>query len=251
MSASSKSHLARTIRILGIDPGSRLTGYGIIDVLGSKLQVVTHGTLKLSSTSGKQDIALETRLHSIYLGLTSLIEKHRPHVMSVERVFFAKNAVSALKLGQARGAAILTGAIHGLEIAEYSPSEVKSTVVGHGQADKDQVARMIQILLANGYVRASANKGRAELEEFETSDASDALALAICHAQMVSSRMPITPTDLKDAARQQKTSHPQGSAAQRYADIFRDAEKGKSKRKSVSLAEAVGIRLNHARISKR
>lgn len=238
--------MIRTIRILGIDPGSRLTGYGIIDVVGSKLQVVTHGTLVLSSTSGKQNIALETRLHSIYLGLTALIQEHRPHVMSIERVFFAKNAVSALKLGQARGAAILTGAIHGLEIAEYSPSEVKSVVVGHGQADKDQVARMIQIILKS--------KGSTKLEEFETSDASDALALAICHAQMVSSRNPQTHTTVaaaKNAAHQQNAAYPEGSAAARYADIFRDAEKGKSKRKSVSLAEAVGIRLNHARISKR
>ena len=247
MSASSKPSQHRTIRILGIDPGSRLTGFGIIDVAGSRLTVVTHGTLKLSSTSGKQDIALETRLHSIYLGLTDLIEAHRPQVMSIERVFFAKNAVSALKLGQARGAAILTGAIHGLEIAEYSPSEVKSTVVGHGQADKDQVARMIQILLKS--------KGSVTTEIFATSDASDALALAICHAQAVSSRMPT------NAARQQNpqtlpqtlkdSTHPQGSAAARYADVFRDAEKGKTKRKSVSLAEAVGIRSTHARIPKR
>ncbi len=93
--------------------------------------------------------------------------------MSIERVFFAKNAVSALKLGQARGAAILTAMIHGLKVVEYSPTEMKSMIVGHGRADKDQVARMLEILLGK--------------QDFATSDASDGLALALCHARAIGS----------------------------------------------------------------
>ena len=160
-------------RILGIDPGSRLTGYGIVDLVGNKLTHVAHGTLKLSSTSGRTTVPLEERLLLIHQGLSEVILKFKPTVMSIERVFFAKNAVSALKLGQARGAAILTGAIHSLNIVEYSPTEVKAAIVGHGQADKDQVAKMVQLLIGQ--------------REFETSDASDGLALAICHAQLMSS----------------------------------------------------------------
>jgi crossover junction endodeoxyribonuclease RuvC len=156
------------MRILGIDPGSRLTGYGCIDLIGNQLRHVAHGTLKLASTSGKATIPLEERLFLIYEGLGEVIRSHKPQVMVIEKVFFAKNAVSALKLGQARGAAMLTGRIHGLTISEYSPNEVKQVITGQGHADKDQVARMVQLLIGK--------------REFETSDASDGLALAICHA---------------------------------------------------------------------
>jgi crossover junction endodeoxyribonuclease RuvC len=171
MNRSSDLH-RRRIRILGIDPGSRLTGYGVVDVIGGKIHHVTHGTLRLSNTGGRAVIPLEHRLLSIHVGLTDLIDQHKPEVMSVERVFFAKNAVSALKLGQARGAVILSAAIHGLSVAEYSPSEVKAAIVGHGQADKVQVARMVELILGGN-------------QSFGTSDASDGLALAICHAQIV------------------------------------------------------------------
>jgi crossover junction endodeoxyribonuclease RuvC len=156
------------MRILGIDPGSRLLGYGCIDQVGHQIQHVTHGTLKLLSPSRSN--SLDERLLEIYKGLSQIIEEYRPQMMSIEKVFFAKNAVSALKLGQARGAAILTGKIHSLQIVEYSPTEVKQAVVGYGRADKDQVAKMIQLLVG--------------AKQFETSDASDALALAICHVQM-------------------------------------------------------------------
>ena len=156
------------MRILGIDPGSRLTGYGCIDLIGNQLRHVVHGTLKLSNTNGKSTIPLEVRLLSIYQGLTEIIQAHRPQVLSVEKVFFAKNAVSALKLGQARGAVILTGMIHGLTIVEYSPNEVKQSVVGQGHADKKQVAKMVELLIGK--------------RDFDTLDASDGLALAICHA---------------------------------------------------------------------
>jgi crossover junction endodeoxyribonuclease RuvC len=156
------------MRILGVDPGSRLTGYGCVDFSGRTLKHVADGTLRLSNTGGRSETPLEDRLFSLYEGLSEVIREYRPEVLSVEKVFFAKNALSALKLGQARGAVILTGRIHGLSIAEYSPAEVKSAVAGYGQADKEQVARMLQLML-----------GR---REFVTPDASDGLALAICHA---------------------------------------------------------------------
>ena len=161
------------VRILGIDPGSRLCGYGIVDCdpHHKRIRHVTLGTLRLSNTGGKAVIPLERRLLSIHEGLTQIISEYKPTLLSVERVFFAKNAVSALKLGQARGAVILSAVIHGLEVSEYSPSEVKSALVGHGQADKYQVAKMVEVLLGK--------------QTFATSDASDGLALAICHAQMV------------------------------------------------------------------
>jgi crossover junction endodeoxyribonuclease RuvC len=185
------------MRILGVDPGSRLTGYGCIDLAGSQLQLVTHGTLKLARTGGRQETPLEDRLLSIYNGLTDVIAQHRPKILVVERAFFAKNAESALKLGQARGAVILTGAIHGLEIAEYSPSEVKQSVVGHGQADKDQVARMVQLVLG--------------AQKFTSSDASDGLALAICHAYATRAESPARAI-LAEAARGRRGGRRRGGS---------------------------------------
>lgn len=192
------------MRILGVDPGSRLTGYGCIDLIGNQLRHVGHGTLKLASTSGKATIPLEDRLLSIYEGLSEVIEKFQPKIMVIEKVFFAKNAVSALKLGQARGAAMLTGRIHDLEIFEYSPTEVKQAIVGQGHADKNQVAKMVQLLIGK--------------QDFETSDASDGLALAICHAHAA------------------KTLCKGSSVAKAL-----QAASGRRSRKSRSLAESLGI----------
>jgi crossover junction endodeoxyribonuclease RuvC len=195
------------MRILGIDPGSRLTGYGCVDVIGTKLSHVGHGTLRLASTSGKATVPLEERLLLLYEGLCKVIQEYKPQVMVVEKVFFAKNAVSALKLGQARGAVILTGMIHSLKIVEYSPNEVKQTVVGQGHADKDQVARMVEVLLGK--------------QHFETADASDGLALAICHAY---------------AARTI------GSGGNKLAQALAKASGKRSKKSSsMSLAESLGI----------
>ena len=157
------------MKILGVDPGSRLTGFGCIRIEAGKMQVIEHGTLKLASTSGRQEVALEQRLLDLFRGLSEVIERTRPDVLVVERVFFAKNAVSSLKLGQARGVVIVCGALKGLEIVEYSPTEVKRAVVGSGTADKDQVARVLEMIL-----------GR---QQFATADSSDALALAVCHGQ--------------------------------------------------------------------
>lgn len=204
---------SKPLRILGIDPGSRLTGYGIIELVGSSMRVITHGTLKLSSTSGRSTVPLETRLLLIFQGLTDLIQKHQPQVMAIEKVFFAKNAVSALKLGQARGVAILSGVNQGLEIHEYSPNEVKSMVTGQGHADKNQVAKMVQLLTGQ--------------KDFESSDASDGLALALCHAYQVRSHQP-------------SVNSKGNSAAQILAEAQAAARSGKRK-KRFSLAESVGI----------
>lgn len=155
------------MRILGVDPGSRFTGYGCVDRVGNQIRLVTHGTLKLLSTG---NASFEDRLLLIHEGLSSIIKEFKPAVMVVEKIFFAKNAVSALKLGQARGAVILTGKIHSLLFAEYSPTEVKRAIAGNGQADKGQVARVLNLLLG--------------AQEYDTPDASDGLALALCHAQL-------------------------------------------------------------------
>jgi len=199
------------MRILGIDPGSRLTGYGCIDWSSNRISLVTHGTLHLANTSGKATIPLEERLLSIYEGLGRIIREYKPDLMAVEKVFFAKNAVSALKLGQARGAVLLTGMIHGLKIAEYSPTEVKLAIVGHGQADKEQVAKMIEYMIG--------------AQEFASTDASDALALAICHAHT--------------------TRAPRAHSNSSYAQALHAAS-GKRSRKNRSLAESLGITAEQA-----
>ncbi|MFN7685637.1 MAG: crossover junction endodeoxyribonuclease RuvC [Oligoflexia bacterium] len=158
------------MRVLGIDPGSRLTGYGCVDVVAGRLRAIEHGTLRLASTSGKQDVELEQRLLLLFQGLGEVLDRLQPDAFVVERVFFAKNAVSSLKLGQARGVVLVSGALRGISIHEYSASEVKRAVAGSGSADKDQVAKVLQLLLGG--------------QDFKTSDASDALALAVCHAQL-------------------------------------------------------------------
>jgi crossover junction endodeoxyribonuclease RuvC len=149
-------------RILGIDPGSRITGFGVIDSDGMRSVHIEHGALKL------QGEALPPRLGEIYARVSALIEQHRPEVMAIEQVFMAKNAASALKLGQARGAAICAAIQHGLEVAEYTPTRVKQSVVGTGRADKSQVQHMVKMILnLTGALQA---------------DAADALAVALSHA---------------------------------------------------------------------
>ncbi len=152
-------------------------GFGCVDRVGNQVKHVAHGTLRiLQSLEGSSD-RFADRLLVIHQQLSEVILKLKPQIMVIEEVFFAKNALSALKLGQARGAAILTGKIHGLTIEEYAPTAVKRAIVGHGQADKEQVAKMVQLIIGK--------------RTFETADASDALALAICHAQMI--RLPPVP----------------------------------------------------------
>ena len=156
------------MRILGVDPGSRLTGYGCIEIANRQLRHLSHGTLKVAQWTQQEISSLEDRLLLIYEGLSAVIAEFKPQVMVVEKVFLAKNAMSALKLGQARGAILLTGKIHALEVFEYSPTEVKQIVAGHGRADKEAVAKMVQLIVG--------------AQKFSSFDASDGLALAICHA---------------------------------------------------------------------
>lgn len=147
--------------ILGIDPGSRITGYGVIRQIGAKSEYVGSGCIRL------KDDALAERLHKIYAGVTEIIEQFQPDYFAIEQVFMAKNPDSALKLGQARGAAIVAAAVNGLDVAEYSARQIKQSVVGKGSADKSQVQHMVVQLLG------LAAKPQA--------DAADALAVALCH----------------------------------------------------------------------
>lgn len=150
------------MRILGIDPGSRLTGYGLIEGRGQRLNHIDNGVIVTSSRS-----PLPRRLKHIHDGIAELIAQHRPEVVAVENIFLARNAQSALKLGHARASAMLAALNAGLEVHEYSALQVKSAVVGYGKADKHQVQQMVRTLLG--------------LPEIAQEDAADALAVAICH----------------------------------------------------------------------
>ncbi|PLX87988.1 MAG: crossover junction endodeoxyribonuclease RuvC [Desulfuromonas sp.] len=151
------------MRILGIDPGSRATGYGLIEQRGNRLIHLDNGAIMTRSAD-----ALAPRLHKIYRELSRLIEEFQPDQVAVEQVFMAKNPASALKLGHARGVALLAGINADLPVAEYSALQVKSAVVGYGKAAKLQVQQMTRTLL--------------NLPEIAQEDAADALAVAICHA---------------------------------------------------------------------
>ena len=150
-----------SVRVLGLDPGSRRTGFGVLDCRGGELTVVAHGCLNVSGESPA------ARLRIIFEGLQALLSEHHPHEVAIERVFVSRNADSALKLGQARGAA-LCAVPAAVPIFEYAPRAVKLAVVGSGGAEKFQVAHMIRVLLA--------------LRESPGADAADALAVAVCHA---------------------------------------------------------------------
>jgi crossover junction endodeoxyribonuclease RuvC len=151
------------MRILGIDPGTRITGYGLIEKVGNRLLHVDNGAIYTHA-----DAPLSDRLKTNYVGLCRVITEHAPASMAVERIFVAKNALSALKLGHARGVAMLAGVNADLPVAEYTALEVKKAVVGYGKAAKPQVQQMVRVLL--------------NLPEIAQEDASDALAVAICHA---------------------------------------------------------------------
>lgn len=151
------------MRILGIDPGSRITGYGVIEKEGNRLRHIDNGAIFTCSSD-----EIPQRLQVIHGQLCRVIEKYRPQAMAVEQIFLSKNALSALKLGHARGAAILAGVNAGLDVHEYTAMQVKSAVAGYGKADKRQVQEMVRVLMT--------------LPEIAQEDASDALAVAICHA---------------------------------------------------------------------
>jgi crossover junction endodeoxyribonuclease RuvC len=152
------------LRVLGIDPGSLRTGWGVLEARGGRLTLVGAGIIRPAA-----DAALEQRLLAIHRGLVEVIAEHGPATVAVEDVFFAKHPNAALKLGHARGVALLAAAEAGLDVTPYAPSLVKRSVVGRGQADKVQVGRLVAAILG--------------LRELPGADATDALAVAITHAQ--------------------------------------------------------------------
>ncbi len=147
--------------ILGIDPGSRITGYGVIGVTGNTTLYLGSGCIKV------MDESLAKRLKNVFDGVGQIIQQFKPQVFAIEQVFMAKNPDSALKLGQARGAAIVAATCEDLPVFEYSARQVKQSVVGKGSADKVQVQHMVTHLL--------------KLNKTPQADAADALAVALCH----------------------------------------------------------------------
>jgi crossover junction endodeoxyribonuclease RuvC len=151
------------IRILGVDPGLRRTGWGVITMRGNALAFVAAGTVR-----APLDGDLATRLLALYDGLDELVRTHRPDEAAVEQTFVNRDAAATLKLGQARGIGLLVPARAGIAVAEYAPNAVKKAIVGVGHADKAQIRAMVRVLLP--------------LAEFDGDDEADALAIAICHA---------------------------------------------------------------------
>ena len=149
-------------RILGIDPGSRFTGFGVLDFEGDRPVYVASGTIKSS------DGTFPDRLKKIFESVSDIVDQYRPDVVAIESVFMARNAGSALKLGHARSAALCATFAFDVEVFEYAPREIKQAVVGAGAASKEQVQHMVMSLL--------------QLDGVPASDAADALAAAICHA---------------------------------------------------------------------
>jgi crossover junction endodeoxyribonuclease RuvC len=151
------------MKIFGIDPGSDRTGYGCVDTDGRRHRLVVFGSIAAPAQA-----PFPERLLMIHAGLAALLAEHRPDCVAIENIFHAKNVRSALKLGHARGVAMLAASQAGMTVAEYSPAEIKRAVVGFGRAEKHQVGAMIKLLLGLDAVPAPH-------------DAADALAVAICH----------------------------------------------------------------------
>jgi crossover junction endodeoxyribonuclease RuvC len=155
--------MSTTIRILGVDPGLRRTGWGVVTITGNALAFVAAGTIR-----APLDGELAHRLVALHDGLAEVVRRFQPDEAAVEQTFVNKDATATLKLGQARGIALLVPAQAGLAVAEYAPNAVKKAIVGAGHAEKIQIRAMVRILLPRA--------------EFDSDDAADALAIAICHA---------------------------------------------------------------------
>jgi crossover junction endodeoxyribonuclease RuvC len=155
-------------RIIGIDPGSRITGYGILDTDGFRHVYISSGFISIKGDD------LAQRLGSVFQQVSQVIEEWKPRSMAIEQVFMGRNADSALKLGQARGAVICAGVQANLSVDEYTPRTIKKAVVGTGAADKQQIQQMMQMLLG--------------LQKKPQSDEADALAIAMCHANHMNVR---------------------------------------------------------------
>ena len=148
--------------VLGVDPGSLVTGYGFVEKRNNQLTCIHSGTI-----SSSRDIPFYERIHNIFQSMVEIMNHYRPQEMAIEDVFFAKNVKSSLKIGHARGAALVAAVEHGVKIFEYTPLEIKKSVVGYGRATKEQVRAMAQVIL--------------NLKNKPGLDTSDALAAAICH----------------------------------------------------------------------
>jgi crossover junction endodeoxyribonuclease RuvC len=157
------------LRVIGLDPGLRRTGWGIIDCEGSHLRHVAHGVIATEQAAGTG-----ARLTAIFARLGQVLETYAPAEAAIEEVFVNKNPGSTLRLGQARGVAILAPALRGIVIAEYAANLIKKSVVGAGHADKIQIVHMVRVLLPAARI--------------ESGDAADALAVAICHAHHAATR---------------------------------------------------------------
>lgn len=155
--------MGEAIRIIGIDPGLRRTGWGIVESLGNSLRFVASGTVQSDDKA-----ALAMRLCQLHDGLAEVLHAAMPHEAAVEQTFVNKDAAATLKLGQARGIAMLVPARAGLLVAEYAPNAVKKAVIGVGHGDKKQIHMMVKVLMPKA--------------TFDSDDAADALAIAICHA---------------------------------------------------------------------
>ncbi|MER8705730.1 crossover junction endodeoxyribonuclease RuvC [Mesorhizobium sp. M0323] len=155
--------MGEAIRIIGIDPGLRRTGWGIVESLGNSLRFVASGTVRSDDKA-----ALAVRLCQLYDGLAEVLHAAMPQEAAVEQTFVNKDAAATLKLGQARGIAMLVPARAGLVVAEYAPNAVKKAVIGVGHGDKKQIHMMVKVLMPKA--------------TFDSDDAADALAIAICHA---------------------------------------------------------------------
>lgn len=172
------------IRILGIDPGSLITGFGVIDTDGAHNIHVASGPIKIKGEN------LAERLKIIFQEISAIIQEHRPHVVAIEQVFMNRNADSALKLGQARGAAITAAAMLEIPVYEYTPRHVKQSVVGKGSASKEQVQHMVAILL--------------NLQQKLQADEADALAIALCHGHIGGTMNKISQQEILPATRRKR-----------------------------------------------
>lgn len=174
------------MRILGIDPGSRAAGYGVIEATGNRLDFIACGVIRV--TPG---FNFGARLQEIHSGIVEVLGHHRPQQAAIEEVFMAKNANSALKLGHARGVLMLAVMQAEVALAEYSPRQIKQAATGYGNADKEQVQHMVRVILS--------------LSKAPSQDAADALAVAICHANHYRFAQGLTgaqsPSPLKRSAR--------------------------------------------------
>ena len=148
--------------ICGIDPGTRFTGYGVLEIKGNQVSYLAHGTICPKGDD------LPQRLKTVHLGIAEVLERFSPEEVAVETSFYAKNAQTALKLGQVRGVIVLAASLLDIPVFEYTPTEVKKATCGYGRADKDQISQMVSALL--------------KMPKIKSHDATDALAVGICHS---------------------------------------------------------------------